>query len=302
MYYAKTQRAIKAVKRISDTFSDMRDFYSENNYEIFRREETFENLITLANFWEDVANRDKKFSPKVLKKLYILSYSPFTIWSHVVSLYFMSNRDSENNLDAPKFCTFLDRVTAMILMNAALDLGKSNIRRPFVMQLKNIFNGKPLEFDIQFKPQKEILKRRLSEMVFGNTKIITRAMLAWWIFRDDAQELPPLDMRLEIEHIYAVKRNEFSPLEDVKNLERLGNKVLLEKRINIRASDYRFEDKKKYYLGYTKGKQNQQATVINELRQLAELKSDFTEQDIVARNEKIFSAFIEYLEENNLLR
>ena len=37
-------------------------------------------------------------------------------------------------------------------------------------------------------------------------------------------------------------------LSDKNNLESLGNKVLLEKGINIRAADYRFEDKKKYYI------------------------------------------------------
>ena len=298
MYYAKTKRAIKFDKRISDTFSDMRDFYSENNYELFQHEETFEDLITLTNFWEDVANRSEKFSSKVLKKLYILNYSPYSVWRNVVSLYFMSNRQ----LEEEKFCNFLDRVTAMILMNAILDLGKSNIRRPFVMEFKDIFTGEPLEFDIQVKPQKNILQRRLSEMNFSNSKLITRAMLAWWTFRDDAQELPSIDTRLEIEHIYAVKRHEFSPLIDENDLELLGNKVLLEKRINIRAADYRFEDKRKYYCGYTKGKQEIKGTMIREIRQLAKTKNDFTEEDILERNEKIFAAFMEFLAQNNLLR
>ena len=298
MYYAKTMRAIKYNKRISDTFSDMRDFYSENNYEIFQNDTIFEDLVTLTDFWEDVANRNEKFSAKVLKKLYILSYSPYNVWNYVVSLYFMSNRE----LDEEKFCNFLDRVTAMILMNAVLDLGKSNIRRPFVFEFKDIFNGEPLEFDIQFKPQRNILQRRLSEMTFSNVKLITRAMLAWWTFNYENQDLPPLDTRLEIEHIYAVKRHEFSPLSDEKNLELLGNKSLLEKRINIRAADYRFDDKKKYYLGYKKNGKWTQGTIIKELREIAENNSDFNEKDILSRNERIFSAFIEYLGKNNLLR
>ena len=298
LYYAKTKRAVKAEKRISETFSDMRDFYSEDNYEIFHNDETFEDLIALANFWEDIANRNEKFSAKVLKKLYILSYSPYSVWSYVVSMYFMSNRE----LDEEKFCNFLDKVTAMILMNAVLDLGKSNVRRPFVMELKNIFRGKPLEFDIQFKPTKEILSRRLSEMRFSNAKSVTRAMLAWWTFNDDTQDLPPIDTKLEIEHIYAVKRHEFSPLADESHLELLGNKALLEKRINIRAADYRFADKAKYYLGYTKGKQKISGTMIRELRTLAKTQNDFTEDDILIRNEIIFDAFIEFLAQNNLLR
>lgn len=112
MYYAKTKRAIKADKRISDTFSNMRDFYSEGSYEIFQSEESFEDLVTLANFLDDVALRNEKFSSQVLKKFYTLDCSPYSVWSNVVSLYFMSNRDSENNLEEEKFCAFLDKVTA----------------------------------------------------------------------------------------------------------------------------------------------------------------------------------------------
>ena len=297
MYYAKAKKAVEENSNISDTFSDMRDFYSgkENDYKILLNDETFNDLEILANFWDDVANRSEKLSPKILKKLYILNYAPYNVWHYVVSLYFMSWRD----IDEEDFCNFLDKVTAMILMNAVLDLGKQNIRRPFVKAFKDIYNGDPLEFDVQFKPQKDVMKRRLADMNFSNKKSVTWAMLAWWTFRDDAQELPPIDTKLEIEHIYAVKRNEFSPLDDESSLELLGNKALLEKRINIRASDYRFEDKKNYYLGYVKGKE---PTFNLELRQLAETKSDFTEDDILERNEKIFDAFIEYLAQNNLLR
>ena len=34
------------------------------------------------------------------------------------------------------------------------------------------------------------------------SKTITRSMLTWWIFNDDKQELPPIDTKLEIEHIF----------------------------------------------------------------------------------------------------
>ena len=62
----------------------------------------------------------------------------------------------------------------------------------------------------------------------------------------------PLETVLEIEHIYARNRQDKEQsLTDIRNLEALGNKALLEKRINIRAADYRFLDKKKYYLGFT---------------------------------------------------
>lgn len=75
----------------------------------------------------------------------------------------------------------------------------------------------------------------------------------------------------------------------------------IEKRINIRASDYRFADKKKYYTGFTTSKGGKKATEIVELVELANKLSDFTETEIKKRNNMILDRFIEYLRANNLL-
>ena len=124
-------------------------------------------------------------------------------------------------------------------------------------------------------------------------------MLAWWTFQNPAQDLPPLGVELQIEHIYAKKREELHHL--LKNpdaLEFLGNKSLLEKTINIRAADFRLVDKKIFYLGDGISKAG---TFNLELRGIAETRDDFTEEDIIERNEKIFEAFVEYLRGNDLL-
>lgn len=294
MYYAKTRRAVERNERISDTFSDQRDFYAENNYELLRDKNVYEDLETLAQFWDDVANRSECFSPQMLKKLYVLSYSPYSLWSYVVSLYFMSWRE----LDEEDFCNFLEKMTALILMNALLDSGKQNIRRLFVLEFKNIYNGDPIKFE-QYRQKESLIRSRLSEMNFSNTKPITRTMLAWWTFQNPAQDLPPIGIDLQIEHILPKKRQELHHvLENPDALELLGNKSLLEKNINIRAADYRLVDKKISYFGDGKSKPG---TFNIELRRLAETRDDFTERDILARNEKIFDAFVDYLREQNLL-
>ncbi len=294
-YYAKTKKAVEQNSRISETFSNMRDFYAENNYEILRDKEAFADLETLAKFWDDVNNRSDRFSPQILKKLYVLSYSPYSVWSYVVSLYFMSWHEQ---VDENDFGCFLDKITALILLNGILDFGKQTIRRPFVLEFKNIYNGEPIKFE-QYRQNSGLVRRRLDEMNFGNTKAITRTMLAWQTFRNPAQELPPLGADLQIEHILAKKRQEnHHVLQNAEALEFLGNKALLEKRINIRASDYRLVDKRIFYFGDGKSKPG---TFNLELRRLAEEHDDFTESDILDRNEEIFDAFIAYLREQDLL-
>lgn len=77
---------------------------------------------------------------------------------------------------------------------------------------------------------------------------------------------------------------------------------MLEKGINIRASDYRFSDKKKYYIGFTNDKGKKKDGTKNlELVMMSKQKDDFCEADIVARKKAIIDAFISYLELNKLI-
>ena len=82
----------------------------------------------------------------------------------------------------------------------------------------------------------------------------------------------------------------------------LGNKSLLERRINIRASDYRFVDKIKYYMGFQTSKGQKEGTNIAELKMLANRLTDYTEQDIIKRSKHILDGFVEYLNTNALIK
>jgi len=82
----------------------------------------------------------------------------------------------------------------------------------------------------------------------------------------------------------------------------LGNKSLLEKRVNIRAADYRFTDKVKYYQGFTTANGQQKiGTQAIELLDISNLCNDFVEANILEQNSKIIDSFVGFLRENNLL-
>ena len=166
----------------------------------------------------------------------------------------------------------------------------------------NVVNGQPVTFaDYKFDPSK--VESMFFNFSFHNARPITKSMSAWWAFQDDGQELLSLETVFEIEHIYSRSRQDKEKkLTDIRNLESLGNKALLEKRINIRASDYRFVDKKDYYLGFTNNRnQKKEGTKIAELIALAHTATDFTEDDILARFRRIMDAFLAFLKENELV-
>ncbi|MBM6990498.1 MAG: DUF1524 domain-containing protein [Mobilibacterium timonense] len=156
----------------------------------------------------------------------------------------------------------------------------------------------------EFKFNESDVRNSLNNYTFSNGRPITKFILAWWLFQNPNQELVPVNTILEIEHIYSKKREDNEKnLKNPNNIESLGNKALLEKGINIRASDYRFSDKKKYYKGFTTGKGKVKSPTINvELREIANNKADFTESEITIREKLIFDSFIDYLKKNDLIK
>lgn len=298
MYYERAKQGNK-----SSTTEALRKFYERNSYALLKTDMTFENLIDLANFWNDVQNQSVvRFSDRILRRLFVLNYAPNGMWTYFVSVYYMANRDQNGALDDESFYQFLNKITAFIWAYAVTNPGVNALRTPVFAEMINIVNGQPVTFsDFLFHtPQ---LQNAFNNYTFSNNRAITKSMLTWWAFQDPEQELLSLESVLEIEHIYARNRQEKEhSLTDARNIESLGNKALLEKRINIRAADYRFADKVKYYLGFENSrKQKKEGTKIEELVDLATSASDFTETDIVQRKAKMLFKFQEFMGENGLL-
>ena len=137
MYYERAKLGIK-----SSTTEALKKFYERDTYAIFKREETLQNLMTLAKFWQDVNLQDsERFSQDSLKKLFVLNYAPNGMWTYLVSVYFMQNKDAEGNLDDKKFNEFLDRITAFIWGYALTNPGVNSLRTPVFAAMINIVNN-----------------------------------------------------------------------------------------------------------------------------------------------------------------
>ena len=297
MYYERAKMGIKA-----STTEALRKFYEKENYKLLKQESTLGNLIVLADFWKDIAEQnEERFSESILRQLFVLNYAPNGMWTYFVSVYFMQNKDANGLLEDGKFNAFLKKITAFIWAYAITNPGVNALRTPVYAEMINIVNGQPIEFK-EYRFDLTTVRSMIDNFSFYNGRPITKSMLAWWAFTDDKQEVPSLDSTFEIEHIFARNRQEKEcSLKKEKNLESLGNKALLEKRINIRASDYRFADKVKYYQGYVNNRgQEKPGTQINELLSLAATAHDFVESDIEARNNEIVTGFINYLRDMSL--
>ena len=297
MYYERAKQGNK-----STTTEALRKFYERDSYAIFKKDETLDNIMILAKFWQDVNLQDsERFSQEILRKLFVLNYAPNGMWTYLVSVYFMQNHTVDGSLDDANFGKFLDKITAFIWSYALTNPGVNSLRTPVYAAMLNIVNGQDVTFSENLFDENRF-RSIFANYIFSNQRTVTKAYIAWWAFTFDRQELLSLESNFDIEHIFPKARQQKEgSLKDSRSIELLGNKSLLEKRINIRASDYRFADKKKYYTGFATPKGEKKATEVVELVELANKFSDFTETEIKERNNMILDRFVEYLRVNNLL-
>jgi len=299
MYYIRASEGNKAT-----TTEALRKFYEYDKYRRLLTEHTIGDLIILLNFWESVAVQDDQlFSEEVLQKLFVLKYAPNGMWEYLTSVYFLSSKDEKDALDNAVFARFLSKITAFIFAYSLTNPGVNALRTPVYAEMIKVYNKQQCDF-AGFKFDEEHIRNVLKNYKFTNIRTITRSLITWYAFTFEGQKRPSSDIGgFDIEHIYAKERhNKENKLQNSEKLEELGNKILLEKSINISASDHRFEDKKKYYNGYTdtKGKMHS-ASMIEEYRQLTQ-KQDFSETDIDERNKQIHNEFIKYLKTEDLLK
>ena len=172
MYYIRAKMGIK-----TSTTEALRKFYERDGYALLKDEKTFEELIVLAHFWEDISNQDSdRFSQKILRKLFVLSYAPNSMWTYFVSVYFLHNKDSQNLLDEDFFDVFLNKITGFMLAYAVINPGVNALRTPVYAEMTNIVNDRPVSF-AGFRFNREKVLNAFMSFNFSNVRPVKRLML-----------------------------------------------------------------------------------------------------------------------------
>lgn len=298
MYFIRAKRD----NNKSSTTESLRRFYERDKYSVLKQDDTFENLKDLAQFWEDITDQNReRFSEEVLKKLFILNYAPNSMWNYFISVYYLANRTEDGKLDDEDFKMFLDRTIAFIWGYAIIHPGVNALRTPIFAEMLNIVNLNEVTFS-DFKFDKEQTRSAILIYDFKNGRPITKSMLALRMMLNKEQSYPKLSQQFDIEHIYPRKRQENEKgLSNNRQIDLLGNKSLLEKRVNIRASDYRFEDKIKYYQGFDNSRGQRIGGTENlELKNISNVYKKFGEKEIVERTNSFIDDFMNLLDKNGL--
>lgn len=296
MYFLRAKEGNK-----SSTTEALRKFYERNKYQYLKRPNTIEELKSLALFWESVSDQDKtRFSEDVLKKLFVLNYAPNGMWQHITSVYYLQHKTNDGILSDAEFCKFLDRITAFIFAYAITNPGVNALRTPVYDEMVNLVNGGEVKFS-KYKFNNTQARTSFENYVFTNQRNATRSMITWYAYTFSEQTLLGLNEVFHLEHIYPKKRQEMEGgLKAEDNIDSLGNKVLLESAINIKASDYRFEDKKKIYSGEQRRGNYKEPSKVSEITNLIAY-NEFGEQQVIERNKKILDKFFDFLRNEELI-
>ncbi|MGR9000194.1 MAG: DUF262 domain-containing protein [Gammaproteobacteria bacterium] len=296
MYFLRAKEGNK-----SSTTEALRKFYERNKYQYLKKSHTIDELKALVLFWESVSDQDQdRFSGNVLKKLFVLNYAPNGMWQHITSVYFLQNRTDDGMLEDTAFCKFLDRITAFIFAYAITNPGVNALRTPVYDEMVNLVKGGEATFS-KYKFNKTQARTSFENYVFTNQRNSTRSMITWYAYTFPKQQILGLNEIFHLEHIYSKKRQEMEGgLKTESNLDSLGNKVLLESSINIKASDYRFEDKKKIYSGEQRRGNYKEPSKVSEIAELIGY-DEFEEKQVIDRNNKILDKFFEFLQTEDLI-
>lgn len=281
---------IRARKNIKSNEIGLRPFFTKEHKDILQN--SMEEIIGLSKFWN--GEYDKNYNLKSLQFYEVLNDFPNEYWKYLDSAYYMYCKGK--NLDYFEACThekFLFRLITHCIVKF-IDKPTISVIKPIVYNAYTSLYEKG-EIDFQTNTQ-QILENEphFKEQFFKAHKLIPSLLTLHLFLKYPKQKVNILD-KGEIEHIFPKTTNwrknytGWNKEEAKPSIESIGNKIWLEKKLNIKASNGYFDDKK---VEYAKSE-------FLEAQNLAQYhKNDWLKEDIEARNEEIYQRLKKFFEEN----
>jgi len=271
----------------------LRKFYSADKYRFLKTPELLDELVLLSNFWIYVNKRKNPvsedgyvISDETRQYLHCLSWYPNEYWKYSVSVFFLRNY-KKDTFDK-ELCKLLKQLIAFLFTKFILNPSINAIKDDTYNIYINIQNDNELNLNLSF--DNEDLVKRISSI---SSSRISRAFILLNAYLNKSQ-VDLIPETFDVEHIFPKKWQDTNyngwNINDAKiYLERFGNKVVLEKKLNIQAGNGYFGQKKNRYAS------SKIATII-ELSKLPQ--NDWIKTDIENRENKFISEILSFIEYN----
>lgn len=293
-YYSHILRAYSADKSKE---IGLRKFYAQDNYERLKNKSIMEDILELAFFWREInsgivhdqeAKRTYTISKDARKYLQCLGSYPNEFWKYAVTTYFHKNK--ENTEFEKSFEDLLKQLTAFLLAKFIEFPTVNKIKDDIYSACITIAQEQPLKFNFTFHNENDF-RTLLSQ--YNSSKLTRSLLLLDAYLTPNQNEL--ITNTLDIEHIFPKKwqdtnYNGWSRDEAEEYLEKLGNKIICEKKLNIQAGNGYFGTKKSRY-AHSK---IQTVLDLSNLPQNDWIQTDIEMREIAIQN-RLMSFFKEHL-------
>lgn len=273
----------------------LRKFYAEDKYNKLKSVNLIKDITILSNYWlsinakieaEDEEGYIYRFSTEARQYLQCLSCYPNEYWKYVTSVFLLKNKGSATfDVD---FVRFIKKVISFLFAKF--------IESPTVNAIKDDIYAACIsvhttnEFSSSFVINDAEFPKKIDENGVGK---MSRALLLLDSYLNPNQkELIP--DTFEIEHIFPRKwqntnYNGWENKDAQSHLEKLGNKIVFEKKLNIQAGNNYFGHKKVKY---------GQSKIASVLELSVYPKNDWVKEDIDNREVEFKNRLIHFLKSN----
>ena len=231
------------------TTPGVRKYYAANKFERLYKKELLDTLFIILNLWkvinkgEEIEGEAWSKNNKIKQTLDILTSYPNEFWKYPVVIYYVCYRNEENF--ETRFARFLNKLL-MELMTKYLMMPTINAVKPDILKLNSaiVASNRPI---FGFKT---VDVTQLEPYIHNPNRNAVRMLLKTLAYEHQDDLLPT---KWEIEHIFPQKwQTNYFPKESdstiKEKIEHIGNKLPIEKKLNIVAGNGYFSKKKKEYM------------------------------------------------------
>jgi uncharacterized protein with ParB-like and HNH nuclease domain len=294
MYWLRAKDGIK-----DTTVPGLRKYFEQNKYEKLKKDKTVEDVISLANFWKILLDKDNSnpngISEETLKYVHCFEYFPNAFWKYNLTIFFFANKSAENQLNESAFCEYVKKTLAFCYVSYVISPTISKLKNASIPAFVDIAIGQPFAYPtFRFEDFS-----RSFHNIYSQTKLMIKPILLWEAYQNSEQSIISKDAKLEIEHILpknwqSGNYKDWNRNDADEYLEKIGNKILLDKKTNIQAGDGFFGKKKERWY------KNSPIKIVQQL--IEEYPhDDWIKADIEKREDKLLNDFVKFAKEMGII-
>lgn len=281
---------IRAINKDKSKEIGLRKFYAENKYEKLKNSELIGNIESLCQFWDDLNNFKTggfaKLSIESLRFVHCLQNYPNDYWKYLVSVYYLRYR-SDVNFEI-NFVSFLKKVVTYLFVKFIEKPTVNVIRDDAFQAMIDLWTNVDIKFPHQIGSQFSNQIEHAHQTKIARGLILLHAYL-------NTEQVGLIPIEFETEHIFPRKWQNTNyngwTIEDAQmQLERFGNKVAIEEKLNIQAGNGYFGNKK---IKYAK------STIANVVSLSRVSQNDWQKEDIEVRNKQFVDSVTEFFIANS---